>query len=209
MSTDERNERAYRAVSGRSPRTEPKPAPTTLDFHGSLNLLYARIKSQNRLAEVLGVPRRTLRRWLAGETPSRTGPDRVRRETIENSAKAIIRRDDHAALQAQRRSRLTPAKERKARGAQAIEVKGTLRYDGDKRTIKFMVGASDGLDSGVPDAIVDAFLDGASADDGAHVQNEGLFAPVAYGMLDEWYRDAFLDRERDALGFDVENVRFL
>lgn len=213
---DERNERAYRAVSGRSPRTEPQPAPTNLDFHGSLNLLYARVKSQNRLAEILGVPRRTLRRWLAGEQPNRTQGDRERRALVEGSARRIIANDDDAAKQAARRGRLTPQRERKIRRATGIQLKVRMRYEGrgdDERTLKFRFTADpdigDGIAAIVPDAVVDAFLNGAGAEDGAEVQNEGIFAPIAYGMNDEWYREAFLDREPDALAFDVENVRFL
>lgn len=208
---DERNERAYRAVSGRSPRTEPMPAPTNLDFHGSLNLLYARVKSQNRLAEILGVPRRTLRRWLAGEQPSRTQQDRERRELVEGSARSIIARDDNAATQAERRKRLTPVRERKIRGAHTIVIRARLRYEdeGGARTISFEVGSSAGVSAGVPDAVVDAYLNAATADDREEVQNEGIFAPIAHGMGDEWYREAFLDRDPDALAFDVENVKFV
>lgn len=212
MSADERNGRAYRALTGRSPRTEPTPAPTNLDFHGSLNLLYARVKSQNRLAEILGVPRRTLRRWLAGETPGRTSADRARRELVEGSARGIIARDDNAARQAERRKRLTPQRERKVRNAGRIVVTAWMRYGGgepDPRIITFHVGSSAGVDAGAVDDAVDAYLNGATADDGAEVQNEGIFAPIAYGMGDEWYREAFLDRDPDALAFDVESVRFV
>lgn len=210
MSGDERNERAYRAVSGRSPRTEPKPAPTTLDFHASLDLLYAWVKSQNRLADILNVPRRTLRRWLAGETPGRTQQDRARRELVEGAARGIIARDDNAAVQAERRRRLTLARERRVRNAHTIVVTCRLRYEdeGGSRTIRFAVGSSAGVDAGAVDAVVDAYLNGATANDAEEVQNEGIFAPIAYAMGDDWYREAFLDREPDALAFDVESVKF-
>lgn len=211
MSGDERNERAYRAISGRSPRTEPAPAPTNLDFTGSLNLLYSRVKSQNKLADILGVPRRTVRRWLAGEVPGRSAKDKARRDLVEGSAKGIIARDDHAAKQAARRSRLTPAREKKIRGAHTVVIVCRLRYEdeGGTRTVSFEVGSSAGLDAGAVDGAVDAFLNGATAEDREEVQNEGIFAPIAYGMGDDWYREAFLDREPDALAFDVESVKFV
>lgn len=209
MSGDERNAQTYRALTGRSPRTEPQPAPTVLDFHASLNLLYGRVKSQNRLSDMLGVPRRTLRRWLAGETPSRTGSDRARRELIEESAKRLIRTDDTAATTAVRRARLTPALEAKARGAVKVMISGTLRYSGEDRHLTFVVGGgADGLYAGFGAQVVNDYLNGATALDGAEVQNEGIFAPIAYAMTDEWYREAFLEREPDALAFDVTRVRF-
>lgn len=210
MSADKRNEQAYRALTGKSPRTEPRPAPTVLDFHASLNLLYGRVKSQNRLSDMLGVPRRTLRRWLAGETPSRTGSDRARRELIEESAKRLIRTDDTAATTAVRRGRLTAPREAKVRGATLVTIAATLRYDGgDERVLTFRIGAdSTGLFPGFGDQVVDAYLNGGTAMDGPEVQNEGVFAPVAYAMVDEWYREAFLERAPDALAFDVTKVRF-
>jgi hypothetical protein len=208
--TDQRNGRAYRALTGRSPRTEPNPAPTSLDFTASLNLLYGRVKSQTKLADILGVPRRTVRRWLAGEVPGRTEQDKARRDLVEGSAKSIIRRDDNAARQAVRRSRLPIKREAKVRAARTITIVGTLRYEGTERTMKFVVGdnGSLGVDGGAVDQLVDAYLNGASADDGALRQNDGIFAPIAYGLTDDWYREAFLDTAPDGLGFDVSKVTF-
>jgi hypothetical protein len=213
MSGDKRNDQTYRAVCGKSPRTEPSPAPTTLDFHGSLNLLYGRVKSQNKLATMIGVPRRTLRRWLAGETPTRTGNDRARRQLVEESARRLIKVDDMAAITAVRRGRLTPTRETRVRGSRTVHITAWLRYtdEDEPRELTFVVGDSGahGLASWVMHAVVDDYLNGATADDGPEVQNEGTFAPIAYAMTDEWYREAFLERAPDALGFDVVTVKFL
>lgn len=216
MSDDKRNEKVYRAVSGRSPKTEPKPAPTVLDFHQSLNLLYGRVKSQNQLAGMLGVPRRTLRRWLGGETPGRTAQDRQRRDLVEGSAARLIRTQDDAALVAVRRGRLSLNREAKIRGAHAVEVDATLRYgDGDDhRKIRFTIGGGfTGLAPGVMDAAVDAYLNGATTQDGPQWQNHGGFAPIVDAMTDpqgdDGYPGMFRETEPDALGFDVTGVRFI
>lgn len=208
MSNDERNARTYRALTGKSPKTEPNPAPTTLDFHGSLDLLYGRVKSQNQLAGMLGVPRRTLRRWLAGQTPSRTGPDRQRREAIEESARRLIKVDDHAAITAVRRGRLSPSRENKVRGAGVVAITAWMRYgdEGSAREITFHVGTD--LAPGALDAMISDYLDGATTSDGPEVQNEGVFAAIGAGMTDEWYREAFAERAPDALAFDVTKVSF-
>lgn len=208
--SDQRNEATYRAVCGRSPFTEPKPAPTTLDFTGSVNLLYARVKSQPALSAMLGVPRRTLRRWLAGEVPGRTALDRQRRDLVEGAARRLIATQDNAAVVAVRRGRLSLTRETSIRNKRNVHIIAVNRYDATRRHLKFTIGgdASTGLHEGTIDAAVDAYLNGATALDGGVHQNVGVFVPIVYGMTDSWYREAFLNDELDGLAFNVEKVTF-
>lgn len=190
MSGDERNYRAYRAITGgRSPRSEPP------DFRESLAVLVKAFKSQDKAAAALGVPRRTLRRWMAGENK----PAANRRAVVEGAAERLLRR-----------GRLTPKREIKMRTATMVVIKARLRYEdeGGARTMAFKIGGGNALSLGgsAIEFAVDAFLQGATADDGPEHQNAGIFAPIADGMIDEWYRETFQDPMPDALAFDVESV---
>jgi hypothetical protein len=224
VSGDQRNDKTYRAIAQRSPGTEPAPTkapPANLSFTDALAFLYGRVPSQNRLAGILGVPRRTLRRWLDGAQP--TAKD-DRRRIVQESAnrlvdaeRAKIRQDNTAHTRAVRRARLSAQRERKLRGATKVIVKARMRYGNEEtRTIVFHVGqgGSTGLRAGAVGDAIDAYLAGKTADDGPWRQNEGIFAPLVDAMTDPAGDDGYPGFFRDTgpppetLGFDVEAVTF-
>lgn len=198
--SDERNEQAYRAVTGKSPATEPAH-----DFARSLGLLVRSFGGQQRTADALGaamgqtIPRRTLRRWLAGENR----PNAARRQLVEQAAALLVRRQ-----------RLDRKREARIRRARTVIVKARMRYrdEGAARTIKFSVGGpqSTRLDPGAIVALVDAYLAGATAADGPGDQNSGIFAPLVAGMdqTPDGYADMFREEDPRGLAFDVEHVAF-
>jgi len=185
---DQRNQATYRAITGgRSPRTE------TTSWSDALAIVVSRIGSVAGAARVLDVPRRTLRRWLAGESQ----PSAERRRVVQGAVRRL-----------ERRQRLTGRRETRLRGATTVRVQGVDRYDGAERDVIFRIGgrASIALDAGTLDALVDRFLQGGSADDGgATAQNSGLFGELVDGMQDRWYRDFFRATDRD-WGCDVYAV---
>ncbi len=191
--SDRRNSAAYRAVSGRlGPRGEAGP-----DFRSRLLRVVAASGSVAGAARDLGVPRRTLRRWLSGESQ----PPAARRAQVDAAALALVRR-----------ARLNPDREKRLRKARTVVIVATYRYDALKkpgitpRTITFRLGAngSDGMRAGAVGLLLSAFLGGTSGDD-SYATQPGLFEPLAYSMTDTWYREAFLSADAEH-GFDVERV---
>lgn len=189
--SDRRNAATYRALTGTSPRTEPR-----FGFDASLSLFVRMLGSQQRAADALGVPRRTLRRWVAGESKPRAD----RRAQVEGVARRIIR---GTRINARRQARM--------RAAATIRIIGSDRYDGQERDVTFRVGlsgATSGLAAGTPGELVDAFLAGVSADDlGLDAQNSGLFARIIRGMTDTsgFYQEFFSSTAPD-WGVDVVKV---
>lgn len=124
--------------------------------------------SQRAAARELGVPRSTLRGWLAGRTPKRGTSwmagnlaDRNRRQAVADRADAV-----------------------RAANADSIRIHGTVRYRGGGT----MKGAENRdapvglyLDEGVIDALIDAAQAGAGPDELAaifheHINDNGWFA---------------------------------
>lgn len=199
--SDRRNAATYAALSGgRSARSEPQ------GFVPGLNAVVAREGSVAGAARALDVPRRTLRRWLTGESQ----PPAARRA-------AVLRR----ASQITRRNRMPAGRETRIRKARTIVVTAAWQYDVDNdaarrkkgkaradnmREIRFQVGArhTTGMDPDTPDRLVDAFLAGESGID----PGRGLFSIIAEGMTEDWYRERFGLRAGHPEGWIVERVRF-
>lgn len=116
--------------------------------------------STSQLARDLGRPRRTVRNWLSGTTPKGGGDWLIDR-----------------AVRAQRRSWLPAADEDELRhGFDIVTIGGTLSVSDDEARVlelEFLPGYGDQL--------VDAYLDGANAD-----EMEELFLG---GVADDWYRE--------------------
>jgi hypothetical protein len=120
--------------------------------------------SVSGLARFLDRPRRTVRGWLTGTTP-------------RGGARWIV----HAAVVTQRRSWLDAEEEDRLRnGFDVVTVGGTLSISDDEARVlelEFLPGYGDQL--------VDAYLDGATAE-----EMETIFIN---GIADDWYRDAVAD----------------
>lgn len=191
---DRRNSATYRAIA--HPAGPASELPRT--FLSALNRVVAGTGSVAGAARELGVPRRTLRRWLAGEnTPSVARQAEVRRR---------------AGLLA-RRSRLTIAREQRLRRANRVQIVATYRYDGTTRNLTFVMDGGDNYLSmarGTADKAVTAFLAGVKGTDdpGDYSGTSGLFGVLVDAMADYWYRTHFSLGAGDPHGFDVHTVRF-
>lgn len=191
--TDRRNRATYQAIAHPAgPSSEP------MTFRNALTRVVASVGSVQGAARELGVPRRTLRRWLAGENT----PAAARQSEVRKRAGLLVRR-----------SRLPPTREVRRRRATRVQIKAIFRYDGTLRDLTFLVGGSGptGMLAGTPDRTVSAFLAGAEGRDIPDPVDggSGLFGPLARGMTDNWYRERFLLGSNDDQGFDVQTVRFL
>lgn len=194
--SDRRNEAVYRAITGgRSPRTEQATWMDGLRF--VVGLTGGNVSAA---ARALDVPRRTLRRWLAGEGV----PPAHRRAQVARMAGGMVRRQ-----------RLPEGRERRLRRARSVIVKAYYRYDrtrynADARDITFRVGddSPTGLNAGVMGDVIERYLAGGEAtDESARGFNGGLFGPIAAAMGDEWYRE-HMQTDHPEEGFDVFQVRF-
>lgn len=199
--SDRRNAATYAALSGgRSARSEPQ------GFLPGLNAVVAREGSVAGAARALDVPRTTLRRWLTGESQ----PPASRRADVLRRASQITRRN-----------RMPAGREARIRKARTIVITAAWQYDVDNdagrrakgkarsdnmREIRFQVGArhSTGMDADVPGKVIDAFLAGMNGTDPGF----GLFAILAEGMTEDWYRERFSMRPGHPEGWIVEKVRF-
>lgn len=135
--------RLYSAVSTRSVNTEPSSFTDALAYFGRLAG-----GSVRAMATLMGVPRRTLRDWMAGATPSA-----ARRKAVADSARLSARRE-----------RLRPGRENRLRASDSSDVTivAVYNYDGgDARTVRI----GDYLDPDTINQVVDAYLDGASPDE--------------------------------------------
>lgn len=184
--TDHRNEAVYRYLTGgRSPRTEPR------GWLASLTVVVGATGSVSAAARALDVPRRTMRRWLAGEGQ----PDSGRRDIVMN-----------AVARATRRDRMPAPRERRVRAAKTITITGVDRYDDAPRTVTFKLGGgTTGLRAGALDRVVDAYLAGGEATDGGSQMGRGLFAIIADSMQDSWYQRFFHSDAPDN-GNDIERI---
>lgn len=200
--SDRRNEATYRAITGgRSPHTERQG-----DWRIGLRLVVD-IAGGNvsAAARALDVPRRTMRRWLAGEG----APRGERRAQVAALARQYVRR-------AERRNRLSAGRERRLRAARTVTIAWKYRYDvntdpnaRERRTV-FDIGGtgSTGLAGDTMAALVDAYLAGAEGRDGEPgADTGGLFSRIADRMGDEWYRDHMTSTHPDD-GVDINEVRF-
>jgi len=137
--------RLYAAVSTRSPNTEPTSFTDALAY-------FRRLAggSVRAMSTLMGVPRRTLRDWLAGATPR----DASKRRAIAQSATLSARRD-----------RLKPGRESRLRGNDVEDVIIVARYnysdDEDEREVE--IGRY--LDADTIDHLVDSYLNGTSPAD--------------------------------------------
>lgn len=136
----------YTAFAGRSPSTEPTSFADAMSYF--LGLAGGNVSGAARLA---GVPRRTMRDWLAGKG---LGPrSQARRDGVKKSAQLSARRD-----------RLGARKEARIRDKDPGEctLKATYNYDGgDPRNV--LIGHY--LTHDAYDQLGDAYLDGADPDD--------------------------------------------
>ena len=146
----------YRSFAHRSPNTEPTSFGDALGWF--VKAAGGNVSAAARLA---GVPRRSMRDWLAGT--STPGPERRA----------------HVAATAQlseRRARLAPGREKRIRaldGPGATSLVGTYNYDGDEREV--LIGPYLD-DTTIPD-MLDAYLSGASPEDlrerfAGHITND-------------------------------------
>lgn len=181
--SDQRNTATYRAVTGgRSPRSEPQ------GWFKGLTAVVAQAGSVAGAARELGVPRRTLRRWLTGEGV----PSKLRQAQVAQAASVITRR-----------ARLVPARESRLRKARTVTIVCVFRYDGDTRQVTFHVGqgGSTGMDAGTVGQLINGYLSGEPGND----PGPGLFDHLVAGMTDDWYREQFSATGIDE-GFNVEKV---
>ncbi len=135
----------YTAITGgRHMRTEVST------FAKALGWLRNRNPSTAAMARSLGVPRSTLRRWLAGTSTPRSH----RQDSIVNAIRS-----------AQRRLRLTPGRERRLRRAETGEIKMVARYRYDPPNLWRTVDIGRYLDPAMRKELVDSYLAGGTADD--------------------------------------------
>lgn len=192
--SDRRNRATYQAIGHpRGPASEPS------GFLAAIARVVASSGSVAGAARDLGVPRRTLRRWLTGEGK----PNITRQVQVETVARQLVRR-----------TRVPAARERRLRAATSVRIVAVFRYDGTTRNLTFHLNGGTGptdMDPGAAGRTVDAFLAGAEGLDTHDPVDggSGLFGPLARGMADEWYRERFLLGATDDQGFDVQTVRFL
>lgn len=126
----------WEMTGGRSPRTE------VASWGDAIGWFLGRSSSVAGAAREAGVPRSTFRGWLHGRQPS------------ASRSGAVV----GAAVSAQRRSRMSAAREDRIRGIGVeydVEIGGTYEYDGRQRAIAI----SSYLDP-IGDDLADAFLDG-------------------------------------------------
>lgn len=195
--TDFRNEATYRAITGRSPRTESAGASWQAGMRLVVSLAGGNVSAA---ARALDVPRRTMRRWLAGEST----PPADRRAQVARLALQVVRRD-----------RLKPPRERRLRRAKTIVVKCRYRYDPpdeeSRREIVFRIdgeGNHTSTRTDVMEQVLARYLGGAPATDDSHADHlGGLFAPIADALQDDWYSEHFHSTHAEE-GFDVYEVRF-
>jgi hypothetical protein len=189
-------------MSRRSARSEPA------GFLVGLNAVVAAAGSVAGAARELDVPRRTLRRWLTGESK----PPAARAVQVARRASTITRR-----------ARLLPATERRIRRARVVEIKCIYRYDvasavaaaakaGQSvrardwsRTIRFHIGA--GGTTGIGDLVASDTIGGFLAGWSGLDPGPGLFQIIADAMTDDWYRQHM--QEHGPQGFDIERVKFV
>lgn len=186
---DNRNGVTYRAITGgRSPRTEVDDWQSGLAFFIRLH------GSETAAARALDVPRRTLRNWLGKFGRTIVPP-------ADRKARVI-----GVMVNAQRRARLKPGREKRLRAAKTITVEGTDRYDGAPRTTVFTVGkgGSLGITADVMTRLVDAYLNGANAGP-ENLKGNGLAGYFTRRILDPWYRD-FYNTNAPDWGIDIDKV---
>lgn len=140
----------YRAIAGRSINTEPST------FSDALSWFMRKGGNPSAAARLAGVPRWTMRDWLAGKG---LGPrSAARRDALVESARL-----------SERRARLGPKKEARIRAAGGgaiydIQVTGSYNYDGASST-RPAITISDYMESDAGEQLVDAYLSGAGPDE--------------------------------------------
>lgn len=171
-------EALYREITGgRSPRTEARSWADAVSYYLGRN------SSVAGAAREAGVARSTFRGWLEGRQPSaaRSG--------------AIV----GAVVQAQRRARLSDAREDRIRGLGSeyqVEIAGTYEYDGRSRTI-----ANFSYIDPVGDEVIDAYLDGEDLEAVAAAFYDGISDPSHF------YEGMFDPSADEGRGFDWDWVR--
>lgn len=193
---DNRDSLAARAIEG---GWHPDQDRETRPLHEVLRSFVRERGSQEKAAAALGIPRRTLRRWieesLAGKEPVR--PEALaRRAGVESQA---VELDDRQRLPEDRRS---------AVGSwSTVTIDAVVSFSGDDedRTFKFTLGqGSRGLDGDAFDKMLDAYTSG----------DPEVFAPVVASIRDEGYRQILKPRTvtaptRDEPGkSDIYKLRF-
>lgn len=148
----------YRAVSGRSPETEPR------SMTAALAVFVRHAGSVAGAARLAGVPRRTMRDWLSGKH----SPRGDRRNVVIQ-----------AAVKVERRGRLRPGRERRLRagGEGNVHIAGRYRYDEHGRG---SVDLGRYLQAGAIDAVIDAYLDGADGDQLGDVLADHIADPAQF-----------------------------
>lgn len=139
----------YRAIAGRSHRTEPQNFAQALGW-----FVRAAQGNVSLAARMMGVPRRTARDWLDGKG---LGPrSAARRSAVLDSARLSVRRE-----------RLKPGREKRLRGkpevVSEIEIEGTYVYDGGgaERTVE--IGRY--LIPSTMSRVIDVYLAGGTPED--------------------------------------------
>ena len=134
----------YRSFAHRSPNTEPTSFADAVGW-----FVKAASGNVSAAARLAGVPRRTMRDWVAGKPTS----DERRAQIVAS------------AQMSERRARLAPGREKRLRaldGPGATSLVGTYNYgDGDEREV--LIGPY--LDEGTIPDMLDAYLSGASPED--------------------------------------------
>lgn len=153
----------YREIAGKSPRTE------VADFDDALDYLVAAYGSASAAARAIGEPPSTVRHWATGKR----APKGDRADRVLNLVKRL-----------ERRARLPKGRERKLRapGSLGDAIKCTIEVsDPEDRTLDVRQYLGDGIE----DALVDAFLDGATPDELADVFHEYVEGSAFYEDLFE------------------------
>lgn len=171
----------YRAISGgKSPNTEPTSFADALGWF--VKAAGGNVSAAARLA---GVPRRSFRDWLDGKS----SPGADRRGQVSAAARL-----------SERQARLTPKRTARLRGREpdGIVLKGVYNYDGEPRTVeigRYMI-------DGAIDALLDAYLNGASPEDLREVFADHIDDPSAF------YSRTMALGPSDDHGWTVERVSF-